>query len=147
MSTPVTRTSSRVAEPDRAAALAAPAQRHLGAVELVALAGQRPRRQHPLVDVAELAAEGDEGAGPDHPGDLALEDRVEAALAELALEQVGGADVVGAALDLGRLALAGRGVGGGVAAVAQRRRLLPLPQRRQQRPVDDAGRGSAGSAR
>src|SRR4029077_11273859 len=112
-------------------------QRHLGPVQLLAPAGKPPRGKHPLVDVAELAAEGDEGAGPDHAGDLAFELGVWAALAELALAQVGGADVDGTPLHLHRLALTGRAVGGDLADLGQARRLLPLPQRRQQGPVPD----------
>ena len=74
-----------------------------------------------------------EAGRTDHPGDLALEDRIQAALPQLAFEQVGGADVVGVALDLGRLALPRRAIGGGLAGLGQRRRLLPLTQQPQQR--------------
>ncbi len=96
-----------------------------------------PRREETLVDVAQLAAEGDEGPGADRPRDLTPEGRLGAALGQLALEQVGGADVVGVALDPRRLALALAAVPGHLARLGGPRRLLPLAQGRQQRPVHE----------
>ena len=62
----------RIAKPHRPAA--APAdERGLGLVEVESLPAQQPRRQQPLVHIAELAAEAHERPRADHAGDLALE--------------------------------------------------------------------------
>src|SRR5262249_46861855 len=112
-------------------------QRRLGRVQLEVVAGHPPGRQEALVDVPELAAEGDEGTGADHPRDLAGEGGLLAALGPLALEQEGGADVLGVALDPHRLALELAAAQGDAARLRPPRRLLPLAERRQQRPVYD----------
>src|SRR4051794_34333203 len=71
-------------------------QRRLGLVEREeVLAAQAAGRQESLEDVAELAAEGDEGSRADHPGHLAGEALLAVAvLAQLALEQESRADVI-----------------------------------------------------
>src|SRR4051812_8183727 len=68
----VDRDADLVAAPDSASGLAAD-QGGLQLVQLEALAAQPAGRQEALVDVAELAAEGDKGAGADHAGHLAGE--------------------------------------------------------------------------
>ena len=71
---------------------------------------------------------------------------VPAALEELRLEQPGEADVVGEVLDLGRLALAGRGVLGEVAQVLGQR-LVGDAELAEERAVDDQVRVTADRAR
>src|SRR5262245_60409363 len=95
----------RIPEPDRGAPLEAD-QHRLGLIELVALTAADPaRRQEAFVDVGELAGEANEGAGPDHAGDLALERSLRAGVEQLPLEQERGADRVGVALNASRLPL------------------------------------------
>src|SRR5215210_7138233 len=83
-------------------------------VELPPVAAQAPDGQQPLVAVPEA----DERPGADHPGDLARELALPPVLEEQLLEQEAAGDVVGAALDRHRVALA-RGAPG--------RRLLEAP--------------------
>src|SRR5919197_2059636 len=70
-------------------------------VELPPVAAQAAHGQQALVAVL---AEGDESAGADEAGDLALEDGAPALLVEVALEQEAASDVGGVALDEHRVA-------------------------------------------
>src|SRR6476619_1671699 len=141
----------RIAEPQLATGLLAD-QRRLALVQLEALSPtQAAGRQEALVNIAELAAEADEGAGADQPRNLAREDeccidhamrgrcsvRSCASLAQLALEQESGADVVGPPLDAHRLALTLAAVPGSLARFGSARCQLALAQRSQQGTVDD----------
>src|SRR6188508_875752 len=90
----------RVAEPEGPTATPAD-EPGLERVDLVVIAGEPPRRQVALEDVAEA----DEEPGADHPRDLAGERLLPAALEEDVLEQPRGDDVVRAVLDIARLAL------------------------------------------
>ena len=136
-STPSTRTVTGSPRRTRRPAAAAD-DRRLGLVEVVALApAHPPRRQEALIDVAECAAEGDERPGVDQARHLALERRLGPGLEQLALEQEGGADVVGVALDRHRLALALRAPHARLANLTALGLLLPRPEAREQGPVRD----------
>ena len=84
-----------VAEPVPPPAAAAD-ERRPEVVQLVVVALEASRREEALEDLAEP----DEEAGRDHAGDLARERLLPAAVEERALEEPGGADVVGLVLDL-----------------------------------------------
>ena len=69
------------------------------------------------------------------------------ALGQVALEQEGEADVVGAALDLHRLALGGGAVLAGLVELVRARRHVVRAERARAARGARRGRGSAGSAR
>src|SRR5829696_3749693 len=125
------RDAHAIAEPDGLAGARAAQERAL-LVELPPLAGQLARREHPLVAVAERH----ERAGADQADDLAVPLLVIAPAADLGLEQEAAHDVVGAALDLHRVAFACRRQRRERVEVATAARSLLSPtDRRQQRAV------------
>ncbi len=101
-------------------------------VELPPVAAQAPDGHEPL----EPVAEGHEGAGADHPGDLPLPLLVPGALGvALALEQEAARHAVGVALDRQRVALARRRPQPRVLEPVGARRLLARALGGEQRAV------------
>ena len=88
------------------------------------VAAHAPHRDEAFVDITETAAEGDECPGSDHPGYLTLEAALPATLEQFALQQEGGADIVGVPLDPGCLPLAVGAVFSGVGDLSRVRWLL-----------------------
>ena len=104
-------------------------------VQLGASADDRDTMVGPFAAV--LFIQGDEGAGPPHPGDLALARLLPALLEELALQEEGGTDVVGVPLEPARVPLPVGAMHRRPAHEVAARSLLAFADHREQRAVRD----------